>query len=77
MSNGIIENAEELKSLYLQIDITNVAAVQSAVKEISENVYVAGKEKYLEALNAATPANIANSDCLTEKRMRVKTATPL
>ena len=44
MSNGIIENAEELKSLYLQIDITNVAAVQSAVKEISENVYVAAKK---------------------------------
>lgn len=61
MSNGIIENAEELKSLYLQTDITNVAAVQSAVKEISENVYVAGKEKYLEALNAATPANIAKA----------------
>ena len=61
MSNGIIENAEELKSLYLQTDITNVAAVQSAVKEISENVYVAGKEKYLEALNSATPANLSKA----------------
>lgn len=61
MSNGIIENAEELKKLYLQTDITNVAAVQSAVKEITENVYVAGKEKYVEALNAASPANIAKA----------------
>lgn len=61
MSNGIIENAEELKSLYLRTDITDVAAVQSAAKEISENVYVAGKEKYLEALNSATPANLAKA----------------
>lgn len=61
MSAGIIENAEELKSLYLQTDIANVAAVQSAVKEISENVYVAGKEKYLEALNSATPSNISKA----------------
>lgn len=61
MSSGIIENAEDLKSLYLQTDITNVAAVQSAVQEITENVYVAGKEKYLEALNSATPANIAKA----------------
>ena len=61
MSSGIIENAEDLKSLYLQTDITNVAAVQSAVQEITENVYVAGKEKYLEALNSATSANIAKA----------------
>lgn len=61
MSNGIIENAEELKLLYLQTDITNVAAVQSATKEISENVYVAGKEKYLEALSSATPANLSKA----------------
>lgn len=61
MASGIIENAEELKNLYVQTDITNVAAVQTTVKEISENVYVAGKEKYLEALNAATPANISKA----------------
>lgn len=61
MSTGIIENAEELKNLYLQTDITDVAAVQSAVKDISENVYVAGKDKYLEALNSATPANLSKA----------------
>ena len=61
MSNGIIENAEELKNLYLETDITNIAAVQSTIKEISENVYVAGKEKYLEALNAAIPANLSKA----------------
>lgn len=58
MSSGIIENAEALKTVYLNTDITDVSAVQTARKEISENAYVDGKEKYLEALNAATPANI-------------------
>lgn len=61
MSSGIIENSEMLKLLYLNTDITDISAVQTAKKEISENVYVAGKEKYMEALNAATPANIAKA----------------
>ena len=61
MRNKTIENTEKLKSIYLQTDITNIAAVQYAVKEISDNAYGVGKEKYLEALNAATPANIAKA----------------
>lgn len=61
MSSGIIENAEELKSLYLQTDITNTTAVQSAIKDITENVYVIGKEKYLVALNSATPATLSKA----------------
>lgn len=61
MRSGIIENAEELKLLYLNTDITDVSAVQTAQKVISENVYVAGKEKYIEALKTATPANIAKA----------------
>lgn len=61
MSRGIIENSEMLKLLYMNTDITDISAVQTAKKEISENVYVAGKEKYMEALNAATPANIAKA----------------
>ena len=61
MSEKTIKNAEELKSLYLEIDITNIADVQSAMKEINENVCVAGKEKYIDALNAATPSNISKA----------------
>ncbi len=61
MSNGIIENANDLKNLYLQTDIADISALQSAVKEISENVYVAGKEKYLEALHSATPSSISKA----------------
>ena len=33
MSSGIIENAEDLKALYLQTDITNVAAIQTTIQE--------------------------------------------
>lgn len=61
MSKGIIENATELKEFYINTDITDVSAVQSAIHEIKENVYVAGKESYLLALNEATPANIAKA----------------
>lgn len=59
--SGIIENADELKNLYLNTDLTNAAAVQTSIKEISSNAYVTGKEKYVVALNAATPSNIAKA----------------
>lgn len=61
MSSVFIENAKDLKEFYLETDITDVAAVQSAVKEISECKNVPGKEKYLEALHSAVPANISKA----------------
>lgn len=61
MSKETIETPEELKQLYLNTNIEDIAAVQSASKEISENVKVAGKEKYLEALNNAIPATISKA----------------
>lgn len=56
--SGIIENANDLKELYLQTNLTDVAAVQTAIKDIRENAYTDAKEKYLTALNTATPAGI-------------------
>ncbi|MBQ8868833.1 MAG: hypothetical protein IJ027_03835 [Oscillospiraceae bacterium] len=62
MTNVIIKTAEELKQIYLETDINNISDVQDTLKEISEKAYdIKGKEKYLEALNAATPANIAKA----------------
>ena len=61
MSKEIIETPEELKQLYLNTNIADIAAVQSASKEISENIKVAGKEKYLEALSHAIPATISKA----------------
>lgn len=61
MSKEIIETPEELKQLYLNTNIADIATVQSASKEISENVKIAGKEKYLEALHNAIPATISKA----------------
>lgn len=58
MDNVIIQTAQDLKKFYLQTDITNISSVQSAINEVSSKKHIAGSEKYLEALNAATPANI-------------------
>lgn len=58
MSVVIIQTAEDLKNYYLQTDITNISSVQSAISELSTGTCVAGKEKYIAALNAASPVNI-------------------
>lgn len=59
--SGIIENVAELKNLYLKTDLTDATAVQTAIKEIDNNVYVTGKEQYVAALSAATASNIAKA----------------
>lgn len=61
MSNGIIENANDLKNLYIETNLTDISSVQTTINEIKENVYVAGKEKYLLALNAADSATISKA----------------
>lgn len=61
MGKGIIETEKELRELYLQTDLSNVDSVQETMKEIEENVYVEGKEKFLVALRNATPQNLAKA----------------
>ena len=58
MGKVIIENQEALKALYLDTDLTDIASIQSAIKEIQESVFTTGKEKYLEALTAAKEGKI-------------------
>ncbi len=61
MNNGVITNAEELKKLYIETDLLDSLSIQATVKEIKENVYVDGKEKYIEALGNTTPSNLSKA----------------
>lgn len=58
MDNVIIQTAEDLKKFYLQTDIADISSVQSAIEEVSSRAYIGGSDKYLVALNTATPANL-------------------
>ncbi len=58
MSIRVIETPAELKNLYLQTNIADIAEVQSTIKALRESPRVEGKEKYIEALNTVTTANI-------------------
>ena len=61
MSDRIISSSEELKTFYLETDITDTESVQSAIKVLLESDKIFGKEKYLEALNAAIPSNVSKA----------------
>ena len=61
MGKVIIENQEALKQLYLETNLTDISSVQSTVKEIKDNVFVTGKEKYLEVLNSVNISKISRA----------------
>lgn len=61
MGNVIVENQEALKQLYMETNLLDFSSVQTAIKEINDNVFVTGKEKYLEALNCANASKITKA----------------
>lgn len=59
--SGIYENESDVKQLYLNTDLTDIAAVQSTLKNLQENAYITSKQRYISALNSATPQNISKA----------------
>ncbi|MBP3664539.1 MAG: zinc ribbon domain-containing protein [Tyzzerella sp.] len=59
--NCTYNSEAEVKHLYMQTDLTDIASVQSTISCISKNTQLSNKAKYMEALNSANPANLAKA----------------
>lgn len=59
--NYTYNSEAEVKQLYMQTDLTDIASVQSAINSISQNTQLSNKAKYLEALNSANPSNLSKA----------------
>ena len=55
------EDGEIFDNLYMETDITDEKAVKDAISYVQSKGRTASSQKYLDALNACTPKNIANA----------------